>query len=331
MPQVAVGRSPFLVPTSNRETRAHCVIGSDAATHVGARRTNISTMGLPERRPAKSSGQGKRTLGKGVFRKCEGCGATLNSELLAQNWEVCPECGHHHRLPGDRWKALIIDDGSFAPWETKLRSVDLLGFSDGKTYKERLAHAEERSGETEAFEIGAGSIGGIRVAYGGFLFNFMGGSMGSVVGELLARLFERAAIESLPAVVVHASGGARMQEGILSLMQMGKTVAALARYRRVGQPFISLLTHPTTGGVAASTALLGDINISEPNALIGFAGPRVIESTLKTTLPKGFQRAELLLEHGQLDDIVPRAEMKLTLSRLLLHLTRSRREQEGSS
>ena len=282
-------------------------------------------MGLPDRRPAKGMAEGKRTLGKGVFRKCEGCGATLNSERLTENWEVCPDCGHHHRLGGDRWKALLVDAGSFVPWETKLRSVDLLGFTDGKTYKERLSSAEERSGEAEAFEVGAGTVDGIPIAYGGFLFNFMGGSMGSVVGELLARLFERAATDNLPAVVVHASGGARMQEGILSLMQMGKTVAALARYRRVGQPFISLLTHPTTGGVAASTALLGDINLSEPNALIGFAGPRVIESTLKTTLPKGFQRAELLLEHGQLDDIVPRQQMKPTLSRLLLHLTRSQR------
>jgi len=285
-------------------------------------------MGLPDRRPPKTNPEGKRTLGAGVFRKCEGCGVTLHSERFVDNWEVCPDCGHHHRLSGDRWRELLLDEGSFIPWETKLRSVDLLGFSDGKTYKERLARAEERSGQAEAFEIGTGTVGGHRVAYGGFLFNFMGGSMGSVVGELLARLFERAAVDDLPALVLHASGGARMQEGILSLMQMGKTVAALARYRRVGQPFISVLTHPTTGGVAASTALLGDVNISEPNALIGFAGPRVIENTLKTTLPKGFQRAELLLEHGQLDDIVPRSEMKLTLSRLLLHLTRARATRE---
>lgn len=288
----------------------------------------LSDMALPDRRPATHGPGSKRSLGQGVFRKCDGCGVVLNKESLEENWEVCPKCGHHHPLESSRWRSLLLDTDSFEPGDANLRSVDLLEFTDGKPYKERLDRAEKRSGSREAFELGVGELGGVRVAYGAFLFGFMGGSMGSVVGELLARLFERATEDALPAVVVHASGGARMQEGILSLMQMGKTVSALARYRRIGKPFVSVLTHPTTGGVAASTALLGDVNIAEPNALIGFAGPRVIASTLKTELPKGFQRAELLLEHGQLDAIVPRPEMKECLARLLRHLTRASKKTE---
>jgi len=172
--------------------------------------------------------------------------------------------------------------------------------------------------------VGRGRIEGHSVAYGCYAFSFMGGSMGSVVGERVTRLFERAAAEKLPAILIHASGGARMQEGILSLMQMAKTVAALSRFRATKKPFISICVHPTTGGVAASTALLGDVNLVEPNALIGFAGPRVIESTLRTTLPEGFQRSEFLMQHGMIDRIVPRAEMKSTLSLLLSHLAGGR-------
>ncbi len=244
----------------------------------------------------------------------------MSTEALATNWEVCPDCGHHHALDADRWRALLLDEGSFEAWEPGLQPVDLLGFSDGQTYRERIARAAERAGRPEALEIGRGTLAGRPLAYAGFIFAYMGGSMGSVVGELLARLFERAADERLPALVVYASGGARMQEGILSLMQMAKATAALGRFRQARLPYISLLTHPTTGGVAASTAMLGDVNLAEPNALIGFAGPRVIEQTLRTKLPPGFQRSEKLLELGQLDRIVPRGELKRTLSLILGHL-----------
>jgi acetyl-CoA carboxylase carboxyl transferase subunit beta len=180
--------------------------------------------------------------------------------------------------------------------------------------------AREKTGRSEGIEVGRGAIDGRSVAYGLFIFRFMGGSMGSVTGERITRLFERAMTQNLPLLLLHASGGARMQEGILSLMQMAKTVSALRRYRGIRKPFISICLHPTTGGVAASTAFLGDVNVVEPNALIGFAGPRVIEGTIRQTLPEGFQRSEFLLEHGMVDTVVPRGQMKAHLSTILRHL-----------
>ncbi len=225
--------------------------------------------------------------------------------------------------PAD-WRRLLLDGASLERWEDHVAPGDPLRFDDGKSYRDRLERAKKQSGQTEAIEVGRGQIDGRRVAYGCYVFSFMGGSMGSVVGERVTRLFERATLERLPVVLLHASGGARMQEGILSLMQMAKSVAALSRFRSVKKPYISVCLHPTTGGVAASTALLGDVNIVEPNALIGFAGPRVIESTLRTTLPEGFQRSEFLQSHGMIDRIVPRAEMKSTLSTLLGHLSGGR-------
>lgn len=218
------------------------------------------------------------------------------------------------------WRKLLLDESALDVWDDHISPANPLEFEDGKAYPERLARAQRTTGATEAIEIGRGKISGYEVAYGCFNFSFMGGSMGSVVGERITRLFERATMEQLPVILLHASGGARMQEGILSLMQMAKTCAALARFRAVRKPYISVLLHPTTGGVAASTSLLGDVNVAEPNALIGFAGPRVIENTLRTTLPEGFQRAEFLLEHGMVDVIVPRTEMLKTLSTLLSHL-----------
>jgi acetyl-CoA carboxylase carboxyl transferase subunit beta len=195
-----------------------------------------------------------------------------------------------------------------------------LQFADGKPYVERVQSAPRSSKAREAVEVGRARIGGRPVAYGAFLFAFMGGSMGSVVGEKIARLFERATVDRLPVVLLQASGGARMQEGILSLMQMAKTVAALERLRDARLPFVSVLLHPTTGGVAASFALLGDVNLAEPKALIGFAGPRVIEQTIRQKLPEGFQRSEFLLAHGMLDRIVSRLDMKKELSILIGHL-----------
>lgn len=287
--------------------------------------TTTRNVALPAKTPAQSRANEKRSLGKGVFRKCGGCGEVVAAEELAESWEVCAACGYHHPLASDGWRRLLLDDGLLEPWDEHVATTDPLAFDDGKSYRERLERARRNSGRSEAVEAGRASIEGHRVAYGCFVFSFMGGSMGSVVGERITRLFERARAERLPVVLLHASGGARMQEGLLSLMQMAKTVSALARYREVGKPYLSVLLHPTTGGVAASTALLGDVNIAEPNALIGFAGPRVIESTLRTTLPPGFQRAEFLLDHGMVDTIVPRMEMKATLACLLSHLGRARR------
>ena len=262
----------------------------------------------------------KRSAGKGVFRKCDGCGETLLADALVKNFEVCPACNHHHRLGAAGWRALMLDDGALAEWDSHLEPSDPLQFSDGRGYRERVAAAQRATGAKEAIEIGRGTIEATPVAYGAFLFAFMGGSMGSVVGEKIARLFERATEESLPVVLLQASGGARMQEGVLSLMQMAKTVAALGKLQDAALPFVSVCLHPTTGGVAASFALLGDVNIAEPKALIGFAGPRVIESTIRQKLPEGFQRSEFLLEHGMVDRVVSRLAMKAEIATVLRHL-----------
>jgi acetyl-CoA carboxylase carboxyl transferase subunit beta len=275
---------------------------------------------LPAKTPAHSRATEKRSLGKGVFRKCGGCGSVHTAEELAESWEVCPACGHHHPLQADGWRSLLLDDGLLDRWDEHVAPTDPLSFDDGKSYRDRLERARQSSQKSEGIEVGRGALGGHRVAYGCFVFSFMGGSMGSVVGERITRLFERACAERMPVVLLHASGGARMQEGLLSLMQMAKTVAALARFREAKKPYLSVLLHPTTGGVAASTALLGDVNLAEPGALIGFAGPRVIESTLRTTLPPGFQRSEFLMDHGMIDLIVPRLQMKAMLASLLTHL-----------
>ncbi len=276
-------------------------------------------MAWKERVTPDTDASEKRSAGKGVFRKCDGCGETLLAEQIQKSFEVCPHCQHHHRLSREGWRRLLLDEHSFTEWDAHLEPLDPLGFTDGRTYGERVAASQKNTGSKEAMEIGRGAIEGIPIAYGAFVFAFMGGSMGSVVGEKIARLFERATHDRLPVVMLQASGGARMQEGILSLMQMAKTVAALGRLRDAGLPFVSVCLNPTTGGVAASFALLGDVNIGEPKALIGFAGPRVIESTIRQKLPDGFQRAEFLLEHGMIDRVTPRLEMRAELGRLLRH------------
>ena len=277
-------------------------------------------MPWPTRKRGGLDAHEKTSLGKGVFRKCDGCGETLTAEALLETFEVCPQCGQHHKLSAARWRDLILDDGKLEVWDAGLEPTDPLSFADGKPYPDRVAASQRSSKAKEAIEIGAGSINGVRVAYGAFLFSFMGGSMGSVVGEKVTRLFERGAAQRLPVVLLQASGGARMQEGILSLMQMAKTVAARERLRDAGVPFVSVLLHPTTGGVAASFAFLGDVNVAEPGALIGFAGPRVIETTIRQKLPEGFQRSEFLLDHGMIDRITSRLEMKQELGLLLGHL-----------
>ena len=280
-------------------------------------------MTWPDKKPAGLDASEKTSFGKGVFRKCDGCGETLTSEALEQNFEVCPQCGRHHKLGALGWRELILDEGKLDEWDAHLEPTDPLGFTDGRPYPERVATSQKNTRAKEAIETGKGRLDGIPIAYGAFIFNFMGGSMGSVVGEKIARLFERGAAQQLPVVLFQASGGARMQEGILSLMQMAKTVAARERLRDAGVPFFSVLLHPTTGGVAASFAFLGDVNIAEPQALVGFAGARVIETTIRQKLPEGFQRSEFLLEHGMIDRITSRLEMKRELAVLIRHLSPS--------
>lgn len=262
----------------------------------------------------------KRTLGEGVFRRCDACGETLVAEEFANNLEVCPACGFHYRMSGEAWVDLLLDPGSWEELDTGLVADDPLSFKDEKRYPDRLKASMKKTGLEDAMMVGEGTMLGRRVQLGTFLFRFMGGSMGSVVGEKITRMFERGAEKEQPVILLSSSGGARMQEGVLSLMQMAKTVAALGRLRDVRMPFVSVLLNPTTGGVAASFALLGDVNIAEPRALIGFAGPRVIENTIRQKLPEGFQRSEFLLEHGMLDIIAERREMRATIARLLEHL-----------
>ncbi len=277
-------------------------------------------MGWFGKRKVDVPAERKRSLGEGIFRKCDACGETRRAEEFTQNLEVCPACGHHFRLSAEAWVELLLDPGSFEEHDAELRAADPLGFVDSKPYPERIEGAMRKSGVRDALLAGTGRLQGREVELGVFVFRFMGGSMGSVVGEKLTRLFERALEHRRPAIVLSASGGARMQEGVLSLVQMAKAVAAVGRLREAAVPFVSVLLHPTTGGVAASFALLGDVNIAEPRALIGFAGPRVIEQTIRQKLPEGFQRAEFLLEHGMVDLIAERREMRATIARVLSHL-----------
>jgi len=233
---------------------------------------------------------------------------------------VCPSCGHHLRISAEGYLSLLIDSGTFEELDDHLRSADPLGFRDLKSYKDRIAQAEAK-GRSEAVVTGVGELDGMEVAIAVMDFAFIGGSMGSVVGEKIARAGRLALERGIPFIVASASGGARMQEGIYSLMQMAKTSAVLARLHEAGVPFISILTNPTTGGVTASFAMLGDVNLAEPGALIGFAGPRVIEETIKQELPQGFQRSEFLLQRGMVDRVVDRRQLKEEISLLLRHMT----------
>jgi acetyl-CoA carboxylase carboxyl transferase subunit beta len=258
----------------------------------------------------------KRSVPTGLWQKCDGCGEILESQAVAAAFGVCPKCSFHFTLSTADRIRLLTDEGSFDERDLGVQPEDRLGFRDTKRYADRLRATAKSVGVPDAFREGLARIEGQRVAIGFFVFEFMGGSMGSVVGEKIARLFERALAERVPAIICSASGGARMQEGILSLMQMAKTTAALARLRAAGLPYVSVLLHPTTGGVAASFAMLGDLILAEPRALIGFAGPRVIEQTIRQKLPAGFQRAEFLLAHGMVDAIVDRRELKHRLAQL---------------
>lgn len=251
----------------------------------------------------------------GLWERCTKCNEIAYKQEIEDNAQVCPRCGHHYRISARRRIEITCDPGSFVEFDQGLEPVDSLDFKDSKRYRDRLK-AARKGPESEAFVGGMGRLDGMPISIGSFEFRFMGGSMGSVVGEKISRMFDRASEQRCPAILFCASGGARMQEGILSLMQMAKTTAALTRFRQVGQPYLPVLTDPTTGGVAASFAMQGDICIAEPDALIGFAGPRVIEQTIRQKLPEGFQRSEFLLEHGLVDMVVPRAEIPFMLAKL---------------
>ncbi|MFO0415976.1 MAG: acetyl-CoA carboxylase, carboxyltransferase subunit beta [Pseudomonadota bacterium] len=252
-----------------------------------------------------------------IWTKCPKCEAILYTKDLRRAFGVCPKCSHHFRLTAWQRIEILTDRHSFVELDPNLRSTDPLSFKDKKRYKDRLKDTEKKAGSIEAVVTGRARILNIPVMLGVFNSAFIGGSMGSVVGEKLTRLIETGLAEKRPVLIVSASGGARMQEGLFSLMQMAKVSAALARLGQAHIPYISILTDPTTGGVAASLSMLGDLIIAEPDALIGFAGPRVIEGTIKQKLPEGFQRSEFLLEHGMLDRIVPRTSMRDELGTLL--------------
>lgn len=259
----------------------------------------------------------KRSVPTGVWNKCNTCGEVIYTKSLHSNHKVCHKCGYHFRLEVGERVNLLVDDGTFVELYENMTSQDPLNFVDLKPYKDRLKEAREKTGRNSAIITGIGLLDGKNIALGVMDFSFLGGSMDSVVGEKIARLVDVAIENKYPVIIVSTSGGARMQESMFSLMQMAKTSAAIARLGEKNLPFISILTDPTTGGVSASFAMLGDINIAEPDALIAFAGPRVIEQTIRQTLPEGFQRSEFLLKHGMIDMIVKREEMKKTLSRIL--------------
>ncbi len=253
----------------------------------------------------------------GLWLKCAACNEITYKKQLVANSYVCAKCGNYFRIGGKEYLNLICDEGSFTEYFSDIKPVDPLNFYDVKKYSKKLKEAQKKTGDNDAFTCGLCSIEGAGACMGVLNFAFMGGSMGSVVGEKITMLVEKAIKEKLPVVIVSASGGARMQEGILSLMQMAKTSGVLAKLAREKLPFISVLTNPTTGGVSASFAFLGDVIISEPKALIGFAGPRVIEQTIRQKLPEGFQKSEFLLEKGQIDMIVERQELKSKIAVVL--------------
>jgi len=265
----------------------------------------------------RTVGGNKRTVPEGLWIKCDGCSAVLYRSELERNFDVCPKCSHHLRIGARLRLEMFLDNGSAQELDANLEPVDILKFKDSKKYRDRLVAAQKATNEKDALLSMQGTLQGLPVVAVAFEFRFMGGSMGAVVGERFVRAARLSLDRGWPLVCFSASGGARMQEALFSLMQMAKTSAALARLSEAGIPYISVLTDPTMGGVSASFAMLGDINIAEPRALIGFAGPRVIEQTVRETLPDGFQRSEFLLEHGAIDMIVDRREMRVKIASLL--------------
>lgn len=275
-------------------------------------------------RKAKSGlvSQERKDIPEGLWTKCTSCGEIVYSKKMEQYLWVCPACNFHFRIPSRKYIALLLDDGHLEEMDNNLASADPLKFRDSKKYPDRLRAADEKSGGTEGLITGLGKMGGIPVSFSIMDFAYIGGSMGSVIGERVARSIERAIDKEIPLIIVSCSGGARMQEGVLALMQMAKTSGLLAVLADKKVPFISILTNPTTGGVMASFASLGDIIIAEPKALLGFAGPRVIQQTIGQDLPEGFQSSEFLLEKGFLDKVVERKDLRDTCIALLKYMWR---------
>ena len=269
-----------------------------------------------EKQP-KEAIEKQTSIPEGLWLKCDECKEIVYRKEVEQNFNVCPKCGYHFRLNARERFEILFDDNKYKEFATDVRSADPLEFRDTKPYRVRLKVYEQKVGKGDAVLCAEGKLEGLPVVVCAMEYNFMGGSMGSAVGEKITIAAERCLDKKEPLIIVSCSGGARMQEGILSLMQMAKISAALSRLAAAGLPYISVLTDPTTGGVTASYAMLGDLNIAEPKALIGFAGPRVIEQTIRQTLPEGFQRSEFLVEHGMVDLITPRSEMKTIIARFL--------------
>jgi acetyl-CoA carboxylase carboxyl transferase subunit beta len=273
-----------------------------------------------KREEEEKEGKEKREelkLSEQLWTKCNSCNEIIYRKVIERNLQVCPKCNYHFQIPARKRIECVVDPGTLTEYDTNLVSADPLEFKDTKRYPHRVKESQEATGQKDAILCGEAKIKGQPVMLGIFEFNFMGGSLGSVVGEKVTRLIERAIEKRVGVVIFCASGGARMQEGILSLMQMAKTSGALAKLHESGIPYISVLTDPTTGGVSASIGMLGDIIIAEPKAMIGFAGPRVIKDTIRAELPEGFQRAEFLLDHGMVDLIVERKDLRHTLASLL--------------
>jgi acetyl-CoA carboxylase carboxyl transferase subunit beta len=285
---------------------------------------------MPSRIKTEGGTRGRsRSVPEGLWTKCPACDSVLYRAEVERSFYVCPKCSHHMRIDARTRLKLFLDPGSGRELGQSLQPEDPLRFRDSKRYRDRLTQAQKATGEQDALVAMTGSVMGLRLAACAFEFQFMGGSMGSVVGERFRRAADAACEERMPLVCFSASGGARMQEGLYSLLQMSKTAAALRRLGDAGMPYVSVMTDPTTGGVSASLAMLGDVNIAEPKALIGFAGPRVIQQTVGETLPEGFQRSEFLLQHGALDLIVDRREMRETIAKLLSMLTGRPLQQSG--
>ena len=285
---------------------------------------------MPSRIKTQGGTQGRsRSVPEGLWTKCPACDAVLYRAEVERALFVCPKCGHHMRINARARLKMFLDPGTGREIGQSLQPEDPLRFRDSKRYRDRLTQAQKTTGEQDAMVAMTGQLLGLRLAACAFDFQFMGGSMGSVVGERFRRAADAACEQRMPLVCFSASGGARMQEGLYSLLQMSKTAAALRRLGDAGMPYVSVMTDPTTGGVSASLAMLGDINIAEPKALIGFAGPRVIQQTVGETLPEGFQRSEFLIRHGALDMIVDRREMRSTIGGLLSMLTNRPLQQAG--
>jgi acetyl-CoA carboxylase carboxyl transferase subunit beta len=271
-----------------------------------------------KKKPEVQSGEERAVrVPEGLWTKCESCGQIMFSQTVQENGQVCPKCNYHFRISARERLESLFDEGAYEEFDAEVAPTDPLEFKDSKRYADRMVQYQRQTGLKDAVINARGTMGGLPVVISCMEYAFMGGSMGSVVGEKITRAAEASLRQGVPLIVISCSGGARMQESVLSLMQMGKVSAALARLHEARIPYFSIMTDPTTGGVTASFAMLGDVNIAEPKALIGFAGPRVIEQTIRQTLPEGFQRSEFLLEKGQLDMVVHRSQMRPTLVNLL--------------